>query len=64
MIQCNDDQAPLNVPPQGKAECPQCGKLWELNEERTGIKSVTITVTDIIQKVAGKPQKGVTQQRS
>ena len=64
MIRCNDDQTPLNVPLQGKAECPLCGKLWELNEERTAIKSVTIEVADISQKVAGNSQKGETQQRS
>jgi len=57
MIQCNDDQIPMNVPPQGKAECPLCGKLWELNEDRTAIKSVTIAVSNISQNVTGKPRK-------
>ena len=64
MILCNDCKTSLEITKEGKGHCAHCGKLWELNEERTGIKSVTITVSDISQKVAGKPQKGVTQQRS
>jgi len=59
MILCNDCQTPLEIPDAGKVECTLCGKLWELNDERTAIKSVTIVVSDISQKVAGKSQKGV-----
>ena len=62
MIQCNDDQTPMNVPPQGKAECPLCGKFWELNEDRTAVKSVTIEVRNISTVATGNAQKGATKE--
>ena len=57
MILCNDCKTPLEITSEGKGYCTHCGKLWELNKDKTAIKSVTIAVSNISQNVTGQPRK-------
>lgn len=48
MVQCNNCKTELSEADENHlAVCPACGHVWQLNDDNTAIKSVTVVIKDV-----------------